>query len=436
MQLLLTISLTFICLSVFPQGKWSLKACIDTAFKRNISLHQGELSSQVNNIKLGQSKAGLYPNLNLNDSHSLTYGNTFDPYVNQYVNSNLSVNNLALGSSVTLFNGFLLLNTIRQNRLIYEAGILDVDKIKNDIILNVLAAYLQVLMDYEAIDVAQAQVEETSTQVDQTQKFVQFGKVAELSLLQIQSQLAAENLIKVNADNQLQLDKLTLLQLMNVPARNDFDIERQDLKELFPEIPQSPEEIDKISESFLPEIKSASLKTNASLYSLKMTQSGWYPKLMLNGSLTTLYSSITNDPVPYQLKNYFGQAVGLTLSVPIFNNLQIKSNIAISKIDVLDAQLNEQQTRNDVRKSVETAYTNMVSSGKNLTVTEEQMKLEKRTYADMEKKYAVGAVDATDFLVEKNNYNKVSMSLIQSKYDYVLKAKIVDFYLDKLQIDN
>jgi outer membrane protein len=103
---------------------------------------------------------------------------------------------------------------------------------------------------------------------------------------------------------------------------------------------------------------------------------------------------------------------------------------------VLDAQLNEQQTRNDVRKSVETAYTNMVSSGKNLTVTEEQMKLEKRTYADMEKKYAVGAVDATDFLVEKNNYNKVSMSLIQSKYDYVLKAKIVDFYLDKLQIDN
>jgi outer membrane protein len=412
-----------------------LKACVDTAFKKNISLHQGELTSQTENIKLVQSKAGLLPNLNLNDSHSLTYGNTYEPIVNQYINSNLSVNNFALSSSVTLFNGFLLLNTVRQNKLIYESGVLDVEKIKNDIMLNVLAAYLQVLMDYEAIDVAQAQVEETKTQVDQTEKFVRFGKVSELSLLQIQSQLAADNLIKVNAENQLQLDKLTLLQLMNVPARNDFDIQRQEVKDLFPEIPLSPEEIDKISESFLPEIKSASLKTNASIYSLKMTESGWYPKLMLGGSLTTLYTSISNDPVPYQLKNSFGQVVSLTLSVPIFNNLQIKSDVAISKINVVNAQLNEEQTKNDLRKSVETAYTNMVASGKNLTVTEEQMKLETRTYSDMEKKYAVGAIDATDFLVEKNNYEKVSMSLIQSKYDYVLKAKIVDFYLDKLQID-
>ena len=218
---------------------------------------------------------------------------------------------------------------------------------------------------------------------------------------------------------------------MNLPVRRDFDIERKELKDLFPEIPMSPEEIDKISESFLPEIKGASLKTNASLYSLKMTKSGWYPKLMMDGSLSSLYSDINRDAVPYQFTNNFGQAIGFTLAVPIFNNLQVKSNVAISKINLLNAQLNEQQTKNDVRKSIETAYTNMVSAGKNLTVTEEQLELEKRTYSDMETKYSVGAVDATDFLVEKNNYDKVSMSFIQAKYNYVLTAKIVDFYLNK-----
>jgi outer membrane protein len=240
------------------------------------------------------------------------------------------------------------------------------------------------------------------------------------------------------------------------------------LKELFPEIPLSTEEIDKISESFLPQIKSASLKTNAALFGLKVAESGWFPKLTMSGALKTGYSSMKsnitqitsynsetigylngnsadpvigmvpntiinkqNDPLSDQFKNNFNQVIGVTLSVPIFNNLQVKTNIEIAKINVLSAKLNEQQTKNDLRKSIETAYTNQVSAGKKLIATEEQMALEKRTYSDMEKKFNVGAINATDFLIEKNNFNKVSMSLIQAKYDYVLKTKMVDFYLGK-----
>lgn len=428
---LLTLFALLICLSINAQQKWSLQACIDTAYKNNISLLQEQLGSRINKINFVQSKAKLYPNLNISDVHNLDYGKTYEPLTNQYTSQNSSVNNFSLNSSVTLFNGYLLLNTVRENKLIYEAGTLDVEKTKNEIMLNVMAAYLQVLMDYEAIDVAQAQVEETNTQVEQTQKFVNFGKVAELNLLQIQSQLASDKLVKVKAENQLQLDKLTLLQLMDIPVRSDFDIERQDIKELFPEIPISPEEIDKISEGFLPEIKSAAMKTDASQYSLKMAESGWMPKLTMGGSLNEYYSNLISDPFSNQLKNNFGQAVNFTLSIPIFNNYLVKSNVAISRINLMDAKLNEKSTKNDLRKSIETAYTNMVSAGKSLTVTEEQMELEKRTFSDMEKKYDVGAITATDFLIEKNNFNKVSMSLIQAKYDYVLKSKIVDFYLNK-----
>ncbi len=460
--------ISFVCLSANAQQIWTLKACMDTAFKKNILLNQEQLNSKISNVNLSQSKAAVLPNLNLNDVHSFNSGYSVDPYSYQYSNQTFTLNNLSLNSSVTVFNGFLLLNTVKQNKLIYEAGMLDVEKTRNDIMLNVVAAYMQVLMDYEAIDVAQEQVDATKTQLEQTQKFVDFGKVAELSLLQIQSQLALDKLTKVNAENQLQLDKLTLLQLMETPVNKGFDIQRQDLKQLFPEIPMTTNDIDKVSENFLPQIKSATIKTDAALFSLKMAESGILPKLTLGGFLKTGYSSLksnitnnisyqpttigylnnnlndpviglepvssitkTNDPLSDQLKNNFSQVVNLTLSVPIFNNLQVKSSIAIAKINVLIAKLNEQQIHNDLRKSIETAYTSDVSAGKKLVAVEEQMDLEQRTYHDMEKKYTFGALSATDFLIEKNNFNKVSMSLIQAKYDYVLKAKIIDFYLGK-----
>ena len=458
----------FICLSIHAQKLWTLKACVDTAFKKNVALNQGIITSDINRHTLSQSKAALLPNLNLTDNPNFTKGYSIDPYTYQYTNQNLAINNLSLNSTVTLFNGYLLMNTVKQNKLVYEAGVQNIEKLKNDLRLNVLAAYMQVLMDYDAIDVAQAQVEEDNVQVEQTKKFVEFGKVAELNLFQIQSQLAADKLAKVNADNQLQLDKLTLLQLMEIPVRSNFEIERIALIDMLPEIPIPTDEIQKIAEDIMPQIKSASLSSVAALYSLKMARSGWYPKLTMTGYLKTGYSSLRstvtektnyeNQTIGYlngnpampvigeipvtsmnsqkmdfqdQFKTNFSQAVGFGLTVPIFNNLQVACSVAVAKSNVKNAKLNQQQVRNDLRKSIETAYTNQVSSGKKLMATQEQMALEKETYREMEKKYAVGALDATSFLVEKNNYNKVAMSLIQAKYDYVLKAKIVDFYLGK-----
>ena len=428
---LFTFFMGLICLSANSQTTWTLKACIDTAFKQNISLNQQQLGSQIEKINLTQSRAAKLPNLNMSDVYSLNAGSIQDPSTSIYSRQNISANDFGINSSVTIFNGGLLLNTIKQNRLLYEAGMLDVEKTKNDILLNVVAGYMQVLMDYEAISVAQAQVDASKVQVRQIKQFVDFGKLAELSLLQIQSQLSSDKLLKVNADNQLLLDKLTLLQLMVVPVRNDFDIPRMELKELFPETPMVPNEIDKISESFLPQIKSASQKTDAALFSLRMAESGILPKLSLGGALLTGYTGAKSEQFGSQFKNNFSQQVSLTLAIPIFNNLMVRSMVAIAKINVQNAQWNEKQTRNDVRKSIEMFYTNQVMAGRKLLATQEQMELEKRTYSDMEKKFNVGAMGVTDFLIEKNNYNKAEMLLIQAKYDYVLKAKMVDFYLGK-----
>jgi outer membrane protein len=371
------------------------------------------------------------PTLNFNDSQSLNSGYSLDPFTYQYTTQKISINNASLNSSVTLFNGHVLLYTIKQNKLIYEASTLDIEKVKNDILLYVLAGYMQILMDYEAVSVAQAQIDATNTQVEQTKIFVKFGKLVQLNLFQIESQLATDKLTKINADNQLQLDKLILLQLMETPVISDFDIERIELQRFLPTVPLSSEEINDISLGFLPQIKSASLKTEVAQARVKVSQSTGLPKLVLGGTLKTGYSSIRTDDFSSQLKNNFSQLVSLTLSVPIFNNFLTKSNVATARINVMMASLDEQQTKNDLRKSIETVYTNQISSGKKLVALGEQMDLEQRTYSDMEKKYSVGVLSATDFLIEKNNYNRVSISLIQAKYDYLLRTKMVDFYLGK-----
>lgn len=417
--------------SLNAQQNWTLKMCVDTAYKKNILINQAQLSSRINKISMEQSKAAVLPTLNFNDAQSLNAGYSLDPFTYQYTTQKISINNASLNSSITLFNGHILLYTIKQNKLIYEASLLDIEKVKNDILLYILAGYMQILMDYEAINVAQSQIDATNTQVEQTKIFVKFGKLVQLNLFQIESQLATDKLTKINAENQLQLDKLILLQLMDTPVRNDFDIERIELKVLTPSLPLSTEEINDISLGFLPQIKSASLRTDVAQARVKVSQSAGLPKLTLGGTLKTGYSSVRPDAFSAQLKNNFSQLLSLNLSVPIFNNFLAKSSISTARINVLMASLDEQQTKNDLRKSIETVYTNQISSGKKLVAIGEQMDLQQRTYSDMEKKYSVGVLSATDFLIEKNNYIRVSMSLIQAKYDYLLRTKMVDFYLGK-----
>ncbi len=455
-------------ISLNAQHLWSLKECLDTALIKNITINQGYLSSQINKINLIQSKAAQLPNLYLNDSHNLNSGFSLDPYTNQYTSQNISSNNLSLNSSVNLYNGHVLLYTIKQNQLLFEAGLLDIDKLKVDVTLNVMAAFMQVLMDYEAIEVAKQQVESSTVQVTQTEKFLQFGKVAELSLLQIQSQLSSDKLLQINAENQLQLDKLTLLQLMETPFNTSFEIKKQETFNFIPFLTPSPTQINTASLAFMPQIMSAKIRIDAANESIKIAQCLGIPSLNLSGGLKTGYSSIRSNtsttisyqsstigyvkgdiaqpvtgiipvtitnkqiqPIGDQLKNNFGEFITLTLSVPIFNRYLARNNVSMAKINIRSAELNEQQARNDLRKAVEVVYTNQISAGKKMIATREQLDLEQRTYSDMEKKYAFGAVGATDFLIEKNNFNKASMSFIQAKYDYALKTKMVDFYLGK-----
>src|ERR1035437_3465457 len=284
---ILTITLLFMNFVIHAQVKsYSLQDCITQALEKNVALNQTELTSKINEVNLKQSKANLYPNLFCNDGQTESFGNTYNNYSNQYNNQSVSSNSASLNSTVNLFNGFQGVNTVNQNKYLYDASNFDVEKIKNDITLNIIGEYLQVLYSYEAMKVAKNQISIDSTQLDRTKKFLNAGKVAELAVFQVETQLALDKVAVINAENQIQLAKVNLMQLMEMPINNDFDVvHSNDLQEPSTDVLLTSNDIYKTAEAIKPEIKGASLRTNAAETGLKIAQGLDYPKISLGGEI-------------------------------------------------------------------------------------------------------------------------------------------------------
>lgn len=445
---------------------WSLQDCINQALAENILLNQSIANNETNKINYDQAKSGRLPNLNFSDGYSLNAGRSLDPVTYQYTHRDVSANNISLTSSVTLFNGLKSQNIVRQNKLNYEAGIQDIEKAKNDLQLNVTGAYMQVLFQYEAIAIAQHQVDATIEHLNYTEQYVRAGSLPESSLLQMKAQLAADKVAKVDAENQLQIAKVVLMQLMDLPLTDDFETDRPANTELFTDTSMTVEDMYRIAEGYLPEVKSAAIKIKALETGLKVSKAVGTPKLTLSGSLGSSYSS-TNSLVTYQtvsqvehigylasnpfeivdgvvadnhahssyysypkqISDNFGQGINLNLSIPVFNNLLYKSDIRRSRVAIRIAKLNERLIKNQLRKSIELAYTDQRAAANSYLATKEQLASEETAYRNVAVKFKAGLINTTDFFVEKSMYNRAQVAHTQAKYQYLYKTKILNFYL-------
>lgn len=419
---------------------WTFQQCLDTALQRNISLNQSRLNTDLSRITLEQSKANLFPNLSASARDGVGFGRSVNPTTNQYVQRTTNSSSFGMSTGVDLFNGFQITRTILQNKMNLDAVKTDVENVRNQVTLSITTAYLQLLFQYEILKAAKNQTEATAIQVDRTQKMVNAGKLPESNLFTIRSQQATDNLAVVNAQGQLDLAKVTLEQLMEIPVTDSFEVKIPDLVEPSLLLNQTNQEIYNKALTVQPQIAGASIRTNSALLGIKISEGARYPSLSLNGGINSNYSVTSrtgsNSPVkdsPFfpQLWNNLGESIGLNLSIPIYSNRQLKSNIERAKINALSAQLDEQNTRLQLRKTIEQSYTDLRNSIKKYEAVKEQINAAELSYQNMERKYNVGMSTAIDYLIEKNNYFQAQSNGIQAKYDYIFKSKILDFYQGK-----
>ncbi|CAN5632874.1 TolC family protein [soil metagenome] len=460
----LTVALLSSGSGAYAQKVWTLKECVEYALQHNITVKQQYLNTELAKINTDANLYTMFPSLNGSGSSSYNWGRSVDPFTYQFTTEEIRSSNLSLNTNLILFNGFQLQNTLRQSKLDYLSNKSDLQKIQNDIALNVVSAYLQVLYAREQLSVIDARVEESKKQRDRTKLMADAGSMTRGNLLDAEAQLTTEELNKITADNSFSTSKLNLMQLMELDSVNDFAIDKPtaDLPALVV-LGQTPEQIFEAALAQLPEIKSAALKIQSSEKSLDIAKGSYMPRLSMFGSYSSGYSSasqqIAGSPVyqglqptgavtstgeavlspiyfsptertPWgtQLDNNLTRSLGLSLSVPIFNGFSSRYNVARAKISVLNAKYSSDLTRNQLYKSIQQAYVDASAGRKKMEATDKSVQALQEAYDYAEKRYNAGLTSSLEFLTSTNNLTKGKIEALQAKYDFIFKVKVLDFY--------
>ncbi|MDW7691876.1 TolC family protein [Flammeovirgaceae bacterium SG7u.111] len=467
----LLFSFALLCYASHAQEKWDLQKCIDYAISNNLDLRLSELSIERNEATLQQSKHARYPDLNGFANQNYNWGRSFDVYTNDAVTARVRSNNFGLNSSVTLFNGFSIANTIKRDEMTLKASKADLKDSEYNLIMNIATFYLQIIFNLENLDIAQRQLENSNEQITRTEKLVNAGVLPESNLLDLLSQRATDDLQVVNAENTLALSILNLKQLLQLPASEEFEIEIPELPdpEEAPIIMES-EDIFKISESILPVVESADLNIEASELSIEIAKSNYYPTLTLSGGINTFYSSAqqfrqqvipgsftesslgyfyndngTTSPVytvqpqferiPFgfqdQLSESLRQSLGFTLRIPIYNKNQIKTGVSIAQINREQARVSAQRVRNQLRQDIETARQNVLAASKTYNSNSKRVEALRETYRVTNQRFSVGAVNSTELTIARNNLVNAESDMLRSKYDFIFRSKLLDFLMGK-----
>jgi outer membrane protein len=448
-----------------------LQQCIDIALKNNITVRQGQLQVEGSELQLRQSRLNQLPSINAFASQGLSSGRNINPATNAFIDQAVRSNNFQLSASVPVFQGYQLKNQILQNQTNVRADRKDLENTQNNVILNVIQQYLNVLTGAEQLTIAKRQVETSQLQADRTQKLVNAGAVPEANLYEIRATLANDQLTVVNAQNTVDLAKLALLQAMNLPANPDFEIEYVNLPD--PRIEgygASAQQVYDIALQSQPQLQAADLRTASAQQGVAIARAGLYPRLTLTGNLSSLYASVGRQrfvadgtvlqiPVPNtfisvngadvpvistqqggvfqnygffeQLGNNLNRGLSLNLNIPIFNNRVARTNALNAGIQQRNAQLNADNARLQLRQQIETAYTNLLASANRYQATEASVSSLDRAFKATESRFNAGATNATDYGLAKLRLDNARAQLVQAKYDYVFRVKILDFYQNK-----
>lgn len=455
-----------------PQNAWTLQECVAYAIENNIQVKQGNLNVEMEKANLTQSKANLLPSLNGGTSYSYNVGRSVNPFTNIIVDQPVSAHNASLSSSFTLFNGFQKVNTIKRNQLSLEASKYNSEDIQNDITLQVITAYMNILLNNELLENASLRLITTDMQLERTSRLVEAGSLPESSVLEIQAQKANDELEIINAQNNIAIAKLNLKQLLQFPASEAIEIIVPDVGT--PDDTAYPESLSTIYSAAVaiqPDVKAAEARVESAGYDISIAEGNRYPSISASGFLGTSYSSVADDMLPkegspftqvertigylagdptqtvvttqsipteYTENTYWNQldfnlrrGVQVEMSIPIFNGWQTKTAVSRAKINREIAEFDAVNTKNALRQNIEQAYLDVHAAQKRYAATKKQVAALQEAFRVNEQRFNLGSINSLDYNLAKTNLNVAESDLIQSKYDFVFKTKILDFYQGK-----
>lgn len=452
---------------------WTLEECINYAWENNLNIRGSQLDQLNNEITLKQSKFDLLPNLSAGGSIGKSFGRTIDPVSNSFVSRDFVSGGLSANSNLTIYQGGRLRNTIKRNELNLEAGQLNLQKSQNDVALDVASRYLTVLLNAEQLENSRFQLEVTSAQLEQTVVLVEAGSVPYSNQLDLESQVASNEVQVVNAENNYNIALLNLKQSMQMPAEQQLIIEQPDIDIASVALTgiKDVDEVYQVAQSTMPEIKSSQLVIESREMDEKIAKAAFLPTLSVGASLSTNYSDqarqllgtesvdipatpigfvqgtnniVLSNPrtqqIPIFSENYstidqfednLGQSVRFNLNIPIFSKLSNTTNYQRAQINKQRAEITAQNVKNQLRQSIETAHNNALASLKSYEASQKRVSSLEESFRATQERYNVGQSSFVDFQIANNNLFAARTDLLRAKYEYIFRVKILDFYLGK-----
>lgn len=445
-------------------GKVSLRQCVETAIANNLGVRQSGLQAETSEINWKQARQNMLPNLNAFANHGVNRGRSIDPFTNSFINQQISFAGYGLSSGVVLFNGLSMQHTAQQNKLAYDASVMDLQQQKDNITLNIILAYLLVLSNEDVLAQLANQAELTQKQVERLELMNKEGAIAPFLLADLQGQYANDKLSIIAAKNALESARLNLCQLMNIPYSKDLSPERL---ETGPALQRYEEEPGNIYQTALQQfalVKAADLRLRSAGKAVKAAKGALFPVLSFGVNLNTNYSSaaaqsfyinttevVSNDfvlvngnpsPVIKQRDNFntekitysrqlnnnlFGSA-GLNLRIPIFNGSQSRNRIKLAQIEEKNTTVVLQTVKTQLQQAIEQAHLDMQTASERYKTLLEQQAAFAESFRAAEIRFNEGVGISIDYLTAKNNLDRARINLINAQYDYLLRTKVLDYY--------
>ena len=431
-----TFLITLLVATVFTaqaQKVWTLDECIDYAIEHNLDLRKTQLARQQAEYQYKASKNAWLPTLSANAGEYLGFGQS-PSYTGVYVSDNSSSSSFGASVSLPLFQGLNLYNTAKADALNLQATEMDQKAAQLNLKLNVMAFYMQVLYGKEQVEIARRQVELSTEQLQKTQQLFENGRIAEADVYESKAQLATDQANLTQAETNLALSLLTLTQALEIEDSKGFEISEPEA--FFANQEQSfdtPQATIAFALKNQPLMEAARLRLQKSHYDLKASKSAWYPSLSFyagysNGLYHYFGDNYPNTPIDEQLKRNSRAQLGVSLNIPIFNGMKTKYRVKMTELSIADQQLSLENTEKTLRKEIQQSYGNAEAAKQKMEAMVNSLDASRIAYDYAKAGYDMGKKTLLELNESKIRYHKAESDLLQARYEYLYRCKIIEYY--------
>lgn len=416
--------------------QWTLDDCITYALEKNIQLQQNRLSLQETEEDVKSAKAALFPSLSFSTSHNVVNR----PYQEQSAtvsgteiitsNSKTTYNgNYDLRAQWTIWNGGQRLNNIKQQQTNRDIAELAISTTSNTLQEQITQLYLQILYADESVAINKGTLEVSKATYERAKELFNEGSISKADLAQLEAQVSNDEYQLITSESSLRDYKLQLKQLLELDGTAEMDLVIPTLDETkVMQLLPNQQDIYQAALAQRPEIQSSKLSIENAKLAISSAKAGYLPTISLSASTSSMTNNASQNNWAEQMKYGWNNMLGVTLSIPIFDNRQNKTAVQKARIQYDNSLLSLTNQEKELYKTIESLWLDALNAQQQFAAADSKLKSSQTSFNLVNEQFSLGMKNTVELLTEKNNLLSAQQQRIQAKYMAILNRTLLDFY--------